>query len=107
MAVLIFAFFHAHLYVRHAAYALTSWGVLFRTGWWTRTLTLIHYGKIQTVALGESPFDRRNGMASVRIDTAGGESGAHTIAIPYLDQAVAVNVTRRLYDEANCREFHW
>ena len=107
LPALLLAYAHARLYVRHAGYALTSWGVLFRTGWWTRTLTLVHYGKIQTVALGESPFDRRHGMASVRVDTAGAEAGGHTIAIPYLDQAVAVDVTRRLYDEANSRAFSW
>lgn len=107
LPALLLAYSHAHLYVRHAAYSLTAWGLLFRTGWWTRTLTLIHYGKIQTVALAESPFDRRNEMASVRVDTAGAEPGGHTIAIPYLDQAVALDVTRRLFDEANRRAFHW
>ncbi len=107
LPAVLLAYAHAHLYVRHAGYALTSWGLLCRNGWWTRTLTLVHYGNIQTVALDESPFDRRNDMASVRVDTAGAESERHTIAIPYLDQAVAVDVTRRLYDEANRRAFHW
>ena len=104
---LLLAYANARLYVRHASYALTAWGVLFRAGWWTRTMTLVRYGKIQTVALGESPFDRRHGMASVRVDTAGAEAGGHTIAIPYLEQAVAVDMTHRLYDEANRRAFRW
>ena len=107
VAAALFAGLHAHLYVRHAAYALTGWGLLFRTGWWNRTLTIVRYGKIQTVALGESPFDRRHGMASVRIDTAGAESSGHTIAIPYLEAAVARDVADRLYDEAGRRAFRW
>ena len=98
---------HARLYVKHAAYALTSWGILSRIGWWNRTLTIVRYGKIQTVTLGESPFDRRNGMASVRVDTAGAEAGGHTIAIPYLEAAVARRVAGRLYDEAGRRAFRW
>ena len=107
VAAALFAGLHAHLYVRHAAYALTGWGLLFRTGWWNRTLTIVRYGKIQTVAFGESPFDRRHGMASVRIDTAGAESNGHTIAIPYLEAAVARDVARRLYAEAGRRAFRW
>ena len=103
----LFGMLHAHLYVKHAAYALTSWGVLSRIGWWNRTLTIVRYGKIQTVTLGESPFDRRNGMASVRVDTAGAEMGGHTIAIPYLEAVVARRVAGRLYDEAGRRAFRW
>lgn len=103
----LFGWLHARLYVKHAAYALTSWGILSRIGWWNRTLTIVRYGKIQTVTLGESPFDRRNGMASVRVDTAGAEAGGHTIAIPYLEAGVARRVAGRLYDEAGRRTFRW
>ena len=98
---------HARLTVRHAAYALAPWGVLSRLGWWNRTLTLVRYARIQTVALCESPFDRRHGMASVRIDTAGAAAGRYTIRIPYLDRETAGAVARRLHDEAARRPFHW
>ena len=103
----LFGWLHAHLYVKHAAYALTPWGVLSRAGWWNRTLTIVRYGKIQTVALGESPFDRRHGMASVRLDAAGAEMGGHTIAIQYLEAATARQVADRLYEEAGRRAFRW
>ena len=63
--------------------------------------------RIQTVGLGESPFDRRHRMASVRIDTAGGAASGYTIAIPYLERAVADEVARRLYAEAGRRAFRW
>ena len=98
---------HARLTVRNAAYALTSWGVLCRLGWWKRTLTIVRYARIQTVALCESPFDRRHGMASVRIDTAGAAAGAYTMRIPYLDRDAAVSVAHRLQDEAARQPFHW
>ena len=98
---------HARLTVRHAAYALTSWGVLCRLGWWKRTLTMVRYARIQTVALCESPFDRRHGMASVRIDTAGAAAGGYTIRIPYLNRDAAAAVSRRLHDEAARQPFRW
>ena len=101
------AYIHARLYVKHAAYSLASWGLVFKSGWFNRTLKLVRYGKIQTVSQAESPFDRRNGMARVRIDTAGGGMQGHTIEIPYLDTAVAGDIARRLYQESSCRAFRW
>jgi len=98
---------HARLTVRHTAYALAPWGVLSRLGWWNRTLTLVRYARIQTVALCESPFDRRHRTASVRIDTAGAAAGRYTIRIPYLDRETAAIVSRRLHDEAAHRSFRW
>ena len=106
-AATLAALWHAHRWAAHAAYALTAWGVLFRSGWWTRRLAIVPLARIQTVGLAESPFDRRHGMASVRIDTAGGGAAGYTIAIPYLERAVAAEVVRRLYAEAGRRAFRW
>ena len=101
------AYVHARLYVKHSAYSLAPWGVVFKSGWFNRTLKLVRYGKIQTVSKTESPFDRRNGMATVRVDTAGAGMQGHTIEIPYLDTAVADDVASRLYQESSCRAFRW
>ena len=103
----LLALAHARLYVKHAAYSLTPWGIAFKSGWWNRTVKIVRYGKIQTVERGETPFDRRNGMASVRVDTAGAERIGHTIHIPFLDAAVATVVARRLSDEASLHAFRW
>ena len=103
----LLALAHARLFVRHAGYALTPWGVVFKSGWWDRSVKLVRYSKIQTVEQGETPFDRRTGMASIRIDTAGAERVGHTIDIPFLDTAVAAAVRQRLCDEASRREFRW
>ena len=107
LPLLALGYANARLYVKHAGYALTPSGVWFKSGWWNRTVKIVRYSKIQTVARRESPFDRRNGMASVVIDTAGAEMIAHTIDIPYLDSPVAATISRRLYDEASHREFRW
>ena len=98
---------HALLTVRRAAYALAPWGIASRLGWWNRTLTLVRYDRIQTVALCESPFDRRHRTASVRIDTAGAAAGRYTVRIPYLDRDTAAGLSRRLHDEAARRPFRW
>ncbi len=101
------AYVHARLFVKHARYALTPWGVAFKSGWWDRTVKLVRYSKIQTVARAETLFDRRNGMASVRVDTAGAETMGYTIDIPYLDADVATGVTQQLYDQASRQAFRW
>ena len=103
----VLALVHARLFVRHAAYSLTPWGVVFKSGWWDRSLKLVRYSKIQTVERGETPFDRRSGMASVRIDTAGAERIGHTIDIPFLESGAAAAVSWRLHDEASRRDFRW
>ena len=101
------AYCHARLYVKHSAYSLAPWGLVFKTGWFNRTLKLVRYDKIQTVSKVESPFDRRNGMAGVQIDTAGAEMVGHSIDIRYLETAIAGDVARRLYEESSRRAFRW
>ncbi len=101
----LIVYLHARLYVKHMGYALTRWGLLLRSGWWERTTKIVRYSKIQTVGQEESPFDRRSGMASVLVDTAGAEMIGHTIAIPYLEVAVAGDLSRLLYEESSCRAF--
>ena len=51
------AYVHARLYVKHSAYSLAPWGLVFKSGWFNRTLKLVRYGKIQTVSKAESPFE--------------------------------------------------
>ena len=105
VAAILFACAHSHLYVKHAGYSLTTWGLLFKTGWWERTIRIVSYSKIQTVGQEESPIDRRSKMASVLIDTAGAEMIGHTIVIPYLESEVAAEVSQHLYDESSRRAF--
>ena len=103
----LLALVHARLFVRHASYSLTPWGVVFKSGWWERSVRLVRYSKVQTVERAETPFDRRSGMASVRIDTAGAERIGHTINIPFLESSAATAVSQRLHDEVSRREFRW
>ena len=81
--------------------------VFFRSGWLSHKVSVVRFNKMQTVALKESPFDRRNRMASVAVDTAGAAQEGHRIAIPYLDKETAETVARRLYAEASHTEYSW
>ena len=63
--------------------------VLFRSGWLWRRTSVVRFGKIQAVALHESPFDRRAAMARVRVDTAGAGEASHGVDIPYLARDTA------------------
>jgi len=96
----------ARLHVKHLGWAMTGTAVLFRRGWLSRSLTVARLGKIQAVELEESPFDRRTGMASLLVDTAGATE-AHRIRIPYLGRETAGTLLRGLAAEAAGRAFEW
>ncbi len=98
---------HATLFVRNTQYALADWGVAFRSGWWVRRLSLLGYAKSQSAWLAESPFDRRHGMASLRVDTAGAGKLNHRIDIPFLEAGVARAIRERIHAEASRRSFRW
>jgi putative membrane protein len=98
---------HARLWTRRARYALLDDAVVWESGWWTRRTSLVPYEKIQVVALSESPFDRRNGMASLGIDTAGARSVSHSFVVPYLPKHEAGALQARLVAETSARAFRW
>ncbi|MEM7583985.1 MAG: PH domain-containing protein [Acidobacteriota bacterium] len=101
------AFVHAQLYARRTGYALTPNAVLYRSGAWSRQLSIVPFSKIQALALTQSPFDRRNAMASVHADTAGATLRGHRIAISYLDDDIARNVLAHLDQETGRTAFQW
>ena len=91
---------HATMYVRHTRWALQSDVLQFRRGWLTRKLVIVPRNRIQCVRLGESPFDRRNAMASVSIDTAGSGLHSEIVRVPYLELDVARELAAALYSTA-------
>ncbi|MDP1571881.1 MAG: PH domain-containing protein [Vicinamibacterales bacterium] len=96
-----------HLHVRHLGWAVTEAAVLFRSGWLLRQVSVARFAKIQAVALDESPFDRRAGMARVRVDTAGAGDRSHRVAIPYLPRDTAESLCATLGAAAARTEFQW
>jgi putative membrane protein len=101
------AYVRARLYARYSGWALTAHAVLYRSGWWTRRMSLVLYTKIQALTTDQSPFDRRHDMASLSVDTAGAGRIGHGVQIRYLEVETADRILERLYGEAERRGFRW
>ena len=91
--------------VQHTRWAVTDDTIAFRSGWLWRHLTVAPVVKVQVVDCVESPFDRRAGMASLRVDTAGGRS--HRISIPYLARETARGLFEKLATQTAQTAFRW
>ncbi len=87
-------------------YAVGERAVVFRKGWWVRRLLAVTPEKIQTLKMTRSPFDRRHGMASLAIDTAGGGEGAG-MSLPYLPESTAGALVEVLTRRAARSRFKW
>jgi len=101
------AIINARQYVAHLAWAETDEVVMLRSGWIWQQLTLARANKIQSVAIHQSPFDRRAAMARVRVDTAGAAEFSHRIDIPFLDREIAAQLHARLSAQAANTAFRW
>ena len=95
----------ARLYVRHLGWATTDAAVLFRSGALTQQVSIARFAKMQALAVRESPFDRRAGMARVHVDTAGTGERSHRMWIPYLGASTARDLYDRLVVEAARTDF--
>ena len=61
----------AHLKWLHLGYDVQPDYVVLREGFWTRTTTIVPYYRVQTVLDSQTVFQRRRGLASLVVDTAG------------------------------------
>lgn len=91
----------------HMGWAVTDEVVLYRSGWLWRETTVARLARIQAVSLHESPFDRRHGMASVLVDTAGLQAALHRVQVPYLPRDAAGALAAALARAAARTEFRW
>ena len=97
----------AKLQARAWQWAVLPDTVLCRSGWIWRKLTLTRIAKIQSLSIAESPFDRRWGMAMLRIDTAGGKTGGPRLQLRFLDVAVARRLLDSLGAQAAATTLRW
>ena len=104
--VLVWAVVAARLYVTRLGWATTGDAVLFRRGAFSRAVTIARFVKIQAVELHESPFDRRTGMLTVRVDTAGASEG-FGLTIPFVPRPHALELGQMLATQASETTFRW
>jgi putative membrane protein len=97
----------ARWYVAHLGWAATTEAVFFRSGWWSRHVTVAPVAKIQSVAWHESPFDRRWRTARLNVDTAGANALSHRVHIPYLPRQAAADLRLALSAAASRTAFRW
>ena len=71
LALLPLQLWRARRIAAACGYACNDRLVAWRTGWWSKRWNFAEIGKIQALRLAQSPLDRRLGMASLLLDTAG------------------------------------
>jgi putative membrane protein len=107
IALASWAWIYGRQYVAHLGWAFVGDAIVFRSGWLWRHVTVARFSKLQVITRAESPFDRRTGMARVRVDTAGATSSEHTIDIPFLPAETATTLAATLSGRAAATAFKW
>ncbi len=105
MTLLPFGWFYAKRVAEHLAYSQSEDAIYARRGWLRRVTQVVKLNRIQAAEVIEKPFDRKWGMATLRIDTASPTGGR--LEVPYLPQEEALRLQRELIREANRRRFKW
>lgn len=105
LAPLVLAY--ARGYFRYAGWAVTPGAVAFRSGWIVKQQSVVRYPKIQVVTLRRNPFDRRWGMATVSIDTAGADPAGHSLRIRFMDYESACELREFLEEKIRETRFVW
>jgi putative membrane protein len=99
------AMYVARQHARRAGYAIDARLVGTCSGWWSRQWRFAELDKLQALQLRQSPLDRRMGMASLWLDTAGASGDALRIRHLPLPEARALHA--RLRREIARRPLRW
>jgi putative membrane protein len=91
------AWWRAVTYTRNTRWALTRDALMFRSGWLTRHLHIVPRNRVQAVKIRVSPFDRRQRMGTLIVDTAGAGATPGPVHIPYLESATVARLAQALY----------
>lgn len=98
---------HARHWIAWLGWTGTDHFVAVRSGWLWRQVTIAPLTKLQVIATHATPFDRRAGMATLRVDTAGAKDATHRIVVPYLPADTAARLQAVLTRQAAATEFAW
>ncbi len=92
---------------RHAGYAIDDTLIAIRSGWWNRKWRFAEIDKLQAIRIGQSPLERRLGMATLLLDTAGGNAMAEPLRLRFLPAADAQALHDRLGREIARSRLRW
>jgi putative membrane protein len=92
-----------------AAYGYAENGrlVAWRSGWLSKTWNFAELHKLQAIRLSQSPLDRRLGMASLLLDTAGASPFGAPLYLHYLPLPVAQSLSARLGTQLARARLQW
>ncbi|GAB2488914.1 PH domain-containing protein [Arenimonas alkanexedens] len=79
----------AVVWARYAGYSIEGGLVAVREGWLDKSWRFAEIRKLQSLRLGQSPFDRRHGMANLLMDTVGASPFEPPLRVRYLPEAEA------------------
>lgn len=85
----------ARRWAEYSGYVDEGPAFAFRSGWPGHVRSHLRTPKAQVLELAHSPFDRRRGTATLRVDSAGGHSGSERLTIPLLPDAIARTLLAR------------
>lgn len=97
----------AMLHARHAGYSVQGELVAIRSGWLSRRWRFAELDKLQVIRLSQSPLQRRLGMASLLLDTAGADSIGPPLGIVHVPTSEAERLQRFLQRQVARRPLHW
>ncbi|MEO6365505.1 MAG: PH domain-containing protein [Luteimonas sp.] len=98
---------HSLHHARRAGYSVDADVIAVRSGWWSRHWRLAELAKVQALQITRSPLDRRFGMATLHLDTAGASTMAPPLRIPYLPEHEAHALYRQLGTIVAARKLQW
>ncbi|MGJ8662455.1 MAG: PH domain-containing protein [Marinicella sp.] len=101
------AYWYAKAYVKHSAYAINDQVIGYRHGVFFHTISIVKIAKIQNISVMQTPFDRRNKMARITVDTAGSNPVTQDINIHYLNTEKINSLMRFLSTKVSQSKFVW
>ena len=96
LVLLALVYLRARVWARYSAWSLAGGVVAFRQGWLDRHWRFAEARKLHALRITQSPFDRRHGMATLHLDTAGASPMEPPLRVPYLAVADAEALAARL-----------
>lgn len=102
-----YAFVHSKRSIAVFRWAITDEVLASISGWPTHRTRIVRRRKIQSVAIDRSPFDRRLGMATVSVDTAGGSFVSGIQELLFLDDDTAIELAEELRVDVARSAFEW
>jgi putative membrane protein len=105
IALLVRASVRSRVIVRNLGASMVDGRAFFRSGWLDRITTVVRFERIQSANFRQSFFDRRAGMATVSVDSAG--AGTNALQMPYLPRDEALVFHERIARAAKAMPFTW